>query len=88
MVYCKENIKKCSKSDIAQLALDCCRGLGEFPGAYMLIRSHRKEHGKEQEKLWLYPVMELPRRKILIASYRGAFWVFFLSWPLERWGEV
>lgn len=38
------------KSDITQLALDYSRGIREFPGAYVLIWSHRKEHGKKQKK--------------------------------------
>lgn len=51
MAYFKKDYQKMFKSDIAQLALDYRRGFREFPGAYVLIRSHRKEHGKGQKEL-------------------------------------
>lgn len=50
MAYFKKDYQKMFKSDIAQLALDYRRGFREFPGAYVLIWSHRKEHGKGQKK--------------------------------------
>lgn len=46
--------KKCSKRDVKQLILDCCRGIGEFPGLLCVNLKSKERTEEGTEKLYSY----------------------------------